>query len=142
MVQEHQRHNRIGRDCWRVFGGCRRFLHLDTEKLAEFPWALRRFSSFYLMKYVTRRRLPGLNYIVIMPVAIDADMLSIVGEEIQSRTGRAFILIFVFPAGLGAGAFARFNMAESRRSTRHDVALWPEKLKFAWARPAGCLPAP
>jgi hypothetical protein len=69
------------------------------------------------MKYVTRRRLPGLNYIVIMPVAINADMLSIVGEEIQSRTGRAFILIFVFPAGLGPGAFARFNMAESRRST-------------------------
>ena len=80
----------------------------------------------YLMKQVAGGRLPGLNDIVIMPVAINTDVLCVLGEEIQGRTGGPLVLIFVFPTGLRTDALAGSNVAESRASTGHDVTLQPE----------------
>ena len=68
------------------------------------------------MKNVACWRLSGLNNIVVMPVAINTDVLCIIGEEIQGCPGRTLVLIFVFPASLRTNTFARFNMAKSRPS--------------------------
>jgi hypothetical protein len=87
------------------------------------------------MKYVACRWLPGLNNVVIMPVAIHTDMFCIIGEEIQSGAGSALVLIFIFPAGLRTDPLARFNMTKSRASAGHDSSS-PTKIPQAWARPA------
>src|SRR5579862_1300345 len=121
MVKEHSRHDRVRGDCRSVLRGLRRLFHLDAEKLAKLPRPLRGFPAFYLMKDVACRRLPDLDDIIIVPVAVNAHMLGIIRQKIESGPSGAFVLVLVLPARLRARSFSRLNMAKPQ-TVRHDVA--------------------
>jgi hypothetical protein len=68
--------------------------------------------------------------------AINTDVLFVLGEEIQGRTGGALVLMFVFSAGLRTDALAGFNMAESRVMRRFWPTVLPPRSACRRGRPA------
>jgi hypothetical protein len=72
------------------------------------------------VELVSGRSVAGLDDVVIVPVTIDAHVVGCVGQQVQRRTRRALLLVFVFPSGLGACALTRLDLAETPPFTHHS----------------------
>ena len=84
VVLHHARRYRISLHCGGSLRGLLRLVHHHAEKFAERPRPLRGLSSLDLVKHVARRRIAGLDDVVIVPVAVHAHMLRGIGQKINA----------------------------------------------------------
>ena len=91
----------------------------DTKELTELPRPSGGIAPLHLMKQIARGRTAGLNYVVVMPVAVNTDVLCGVGQKVERRACGPLVLVLVLPARLGAGPLTGLDMAQSYRCSGH-----------------------
>src|SRR5450631_1575527 len=76
LAEQHARHSCVkfrGRGSLRSGNG---LLLPHPEKFSECPWCLRGASGLGLMKKITSGRIADLRDIIVMPIAVNADLLT------------------------------------------------------------------
>ncbi len=86
----------------------------DAEELTEGPWTPRRLATLDLVKNITSRRITGLDYVVVVPVAVHTDIFQSVNEKVQR---------VIFPPSLGARTFSWLDLTEPHSPNRHSRIL-------------------
>jgi hypothetical protein len=72
------------------------------------------------MKDITSGRIADLRDIIVMPIAVNADLFTAINQKVKRGTSCSLVLVFIFSPGLGACSFTRLNFSESCCSTHHS----------------------
>src|SRR5437867_2708087 len=100
---------------------------MHAAKLMKCPRTLRGRAAFDLVEDVARWWCADLDHEVVVPVAIDTNVLGGIVEQRQRSPGGALVLELVPLRRLGAGAFAWFDFAETHHAMQFPfVPLYRE----------------